>query len=296
MSAMEACRCPFASPPAPVGGDPALVVVGWLFLVVTGWIAVQSLRLTVVVAFQGLAGGIVWRIVRRGPIPIVEQAGVGLAIGTTMSMVSGLAVTTLAGAAGGGSCRWSPAGLWRFGIRVRTRGALLLPTERLPRPGRDPRGGARVTRPQHPELPARVDGMWSRYHPDMLFFESLATSLSQLGPLDSIFTPDSMVRYHWLVYAWSGQVTVAADAAPFVVLTRVLPFVAVVGCSLIGIAWARRLSQVVWVPALAVRAARDGRLRRSHLRGDLQLRLPIAVAHDTVAGGAGVHRHPTAAC
>ena len=94
--------------------------------------------------------------------------------------------------------------------------------------------------------------MWGRYHPDMLFFESLSTALSRLGPLDSIYTPDGVVRYHWLVYAWSGQVTSAADAAPFVVLTRVLPFVAVVGCALIAIAWARRMSYVVWVPALAV--------------------------------------------
>ena len=35
-------------------------------------------------------------------------------------------------------------------------------------------------------------------------------------------------------------------------LTRVLPFVAVIGSTLIGITWARRMSSAVWVPSLAV--------------------------------------------
>lgn len=231
----------------------ALVAVGWLFLVATGVDAVQSLRLTGVIALQGLSGAIAWRAVRRGPISIVEQAGVGLALGTTMSMVAGLAVTTL----GWGSWGWFVpvlvAGVWRFGIRPRQAG------ERAPLDRATVLGllvtfvvGLGSLVPNLLSYPLAWTGTWSRYHPDMLFFESLATSLSRLGPLDSIFTPDGMVRYHWLVYAWSGQVTEAAAAAPFVVLTRVLPFVAVVGCSLIAIAWTRRLSGVVWVPALAV--------------------------------------------
>ena len=95
------------------------------------------------------------------------------------------------------------------------------------------------------------EGTWSQYHSDMPFFEALATSLSRFGPTDSIFLPGAEVRYHWLSYAWAGQVTEAAGAEPFVVLTRVLPFVAILACSLIVIAWARRVSSVSWVPTLA---------------------------------------------
>lgn len=231
----------------------ALVLVGWVFLVATGVDLVQSLRLTAVVALQGAAGGIVWRAVRRGPVSIVEQAGIGLALGTAMSMVTGLAVTTL----GWGSWGWLVPvlvlGVW-WAVRQRGQARAWAPLDRASASGLVVTFvvGLGSLVPNLLSYPLAWTGTWGRYHPDMLFFESLATSMSRLGPFDSIFTPDGMVRYHWLVYAWSGQVTQAADAAPFVVLTRVLPFVAVVGCSLIAIAWARRLSQVVWVPALAV--------------------------------------------
>ena len=231
----------------------ALVVVGWLFLVASGVDAAQSLRLVVVVALQGFAGGIVWRFLRSGPVSVVEQAGAGLAVGTAMSMVAGLVVTTL----GWGTWGWlipvvASAAWWVVSRRRRSR-------ESAPIDGASLAGlavtlvvGLGSLVPNLLSYPLSWTGTWSRYHPDMLFFESLSTSLSRLGPLDSIYTPDGMVRYHWLVYAWSGQVTAAADAGPFVVLTRVLPFVAVVGSSLLAIAWARRLSTVVWVPSLAV--------------------------------------------
>ena len=47
-------------------------------------------------------------------------------------------------------------------------------------------------------------------HPDMPFFQALSTSLARLGPLDSAFMSGAQVRYHWLTYAWVGQVTEAA--------------------------------------------------------------------------------------
>jgi hypothetical protein len=232
---------------------PALVVVGWLFLLASGVDAAQSLRLVVVVALQGLAGGIVWQALRSGPVSVVEQAGAGLAVGTVMSMVAGVTVTTLG---------W---GTWGWLVPVVPSLAWWIVTRRRRVGNMDSIDGASLVGlavtfviglgslvPNLLSYPLSWTGTWSRYHPDMLFFESLSTSLSRLGPLDSIYTPDGMVRYHWLVYAWSGQVTAAADAGPFVVLTRVLPFVAVVGSSFLAIAWARRLSTIVWVPSLAV--------------------------------------------
>ena len=231
-----------------------LTLVGWLFLVATGVPAAESVRLTVVVALQGVAGAIAWRAVRRRPVTDTEPVGMGLAIGTALSMVAGLAVTTL----GWGDWGWLVPVVLLIGW-----GVVLLWR----------RGGAPWAAPDRASLaavavaivvglaslvpnllsyPLAWSGAWDRYHPDMLFFESLSTSLARLGPLDSIFTPDGMVRYHWLVYAWCGQVSAAADATPFVTLTRVLPFVSVIGTAFIAIAWARRLSRVAWVPTLAV--------------------------------------------
>jgi len=86
----------------------------------------------------------------------------------------------------------------------------------------------------------------------MPFFEALSTSLARFGPFDSIFLPGAEVRYHWLVYAWSGQVSEAVGAEGFVMLTRGLQLVAVLASSLLVIAWARRLTHRLLTPTLAV--------------------------------------------
>ena len=95
-------------------------------------------------------------------------------------------------------------------------------------------------------------GEWSGYHTDIAFFEALATSLARLGPFESIFIPGGEIRYHWLAYAWAGQVSEAAGAEPFVVMTRVLPLAVAAAGVLLAAAWARRLSTVGWVPTAAV--------------------------------------------
>ncbi len=100
--------------------------------------------------------------------------------------------------------------------------------------------------------PLNWEGSWSRFHGDMAFFEALGRSIPTLGVFDSIFTPGQAIHYHWLTYAWAGQLTTSLDAQPFLVLTRVLPVVTLfAGVTLIA-AWTRRLSNVSWVPSLAV--------------------------------------------
>ena len=59
------------------------------------------------------------------------------------------------------------------------------------------------------------------------------------------------LRYHWFTYAWSGELAQIAHAEPFLVLTRVLPVVSLVGVSLLAISWAARLTHVRWVPLLS---------------------------------------------
>jgi hypothetical protein len=100
--------------------------------------------------------------------------------------------------------------------------------------------------------PLNWEGSWSGFHGDMAFFEALGRSIPTLGIFDSIFTPGQEIHYHWLAYAWTGQLTTSFDAQPFLVLTRVLPVITLfAGVTLIA-AWTRRLSGVSWAPSLAV--------------------------------------------
>jgi len=232
----------------------AVTLVGWLFLVVTGVPIGEAFLLGLVVTTQSVAGGYLWSLVRRGLSGAVEAVGMGLALGTVLATLSGLLVQVLTG--------------WSFGWALPALVATLLWIGRRDwrvRPsaatwdtatawGLAATGviGLASLGPNLRSYPLAWTGTWSGYHADFLYFESLATSLARLGPLDSIYTPDALIRYHWLVYAWTGQIADALDAGPFVVLTRVLPFVAVVGSCLIAVAWARRMSTAVWAPALAV--------------------------------------------
>ena len=236
-----------------------VLLLGVGFLLFTGVSTLDTLRSAIVVGIQAFAGVFLWRTLRRSA-GVVETTGMGLALGTSMAVVSGLLVQLLLGQ------RWGwllPAAIamtvYVTGV-VRRRGSpVRAAIQRTPLDRATFLGlvaaaivGLGTVLPNVWNYPLTWTGMWGRYHPDMLFFESLSTSLAKLGPLDSIFSPDAAVRYHWLVYAWAGQVAQAADTGPFVVLTRVLPFVAVSGAVLVGIAWARRLSTVLWVPTLAV--------------------------------------------
>jgi len=100
--------------------------------------------------------------------------------------------------------------------------------------------------------PLNWEGSWSGFHGDMAFFEALGRSIPTFGVFDSVFTPGQVIHYHWLTYAWTGQLTTSFNVEPFLVLTRVLPVVTLVaGVTLIA-AWTRRLSRVRWAPSLAV--------------------------------------------
>jgi len=99
--------------------------------------------------------------------------------------------------------------------------------------------------------PLKWTGSWTGYHPDMAFFEALANSLARFGAFESPFTPGATVRYHWLSYAWTGQLSVISDAGPFVGITRVLPIVALLASAAIVVSWTQRLSGHRWTPFLA---------------------------------------------
>jgi hypothetical protein len=230
------------------------LALGAAVLAVTGVAAAEAVRLAFVIGLQALAGTVLWRYVdpRAGA---VMSLGMGLALGFAMSTLTGLAVAVVG---------W---GTWGWAIPAVIAGVLWTARRRRVQSGTSARES--LDRPVVVALvgggllalgtlgytlrnyPLSWVGEWSGYHPDTAFFEALATSLARLGPLDSIFIPGGEIRYHWFAYAWAGQVSEAAGAAPFVVMTRVLPLVVAVAGILLTAAWARRLSAVGWVPTVA---------------------------------------------
>ncbi|MBI1352136.1 MAG: hypothetical protein GC156_13600 [Actinomycetales bacterium] len=233
-----------------------LAIVGWLFLTVTGVSPLTALLLVLIVGIQSWAGAVLWRVARLGHSDPLELVGMGMAVGTVAALLSGVVVKVVTGT----NLGWVlPALAAAIVMIVRIRRGSDGVSERVPMTWAAISGAAAALVlslaslvPNLLSYPVTWTGTWGRYHPDMLFFESLSTSMAQIGPLDSIYTPDALIRYHWLVYAWAGQVSGAAGADHFVVLVRVLPFVAVVGAGLIAVSWVGRLTRAVWAPALAV--------------------------------------------
>lgn len=230
-----------------------VLLAGIGFLILTGVAPLTVVTVTLVVFLQGLSGAVLWQWIRRRSTDFVELIGVGLALGTAASAVAGVLSTMVIGTPLG----WLVVPLTALVVWLGSRSSS---RQHSSTAGIVPLAsaiigvtlGALSLVPNVVNYPLRWAGQFSGYHGDMLFFESLGTSLARFGPLESIFSPDVLIRYHWLTYAWAGQVTSASGAESFVALVRVLPFVSVIGSVLIAVAWARRLSNVRWVPILAV--------------------------------------------
>jgi hypothetical protein len=239
-----------------------LVVAALLWpLLLAGHVdSAEATRLTVVVAIQVFGGALLWRLVRgsHGPF-LVEQIGMGLALGSLLALLSQqfLRVTPLADQAW-----WLPAAATLLltvvlGALPRTRRRLRM-AEDAPL-GIDEIGGVGlglaaaflfiwVFWRTHP---LQWHGWW-QYWVDIPYHEALATSVTTWGPGDNILAVGSDVRYHWFAHAWAGTTTNAAGAGPFVVITRVLPLLALLATVCLAWTWARRLSDRRSVPFLAV--------------------------------------------
>ncbi len=209
------------------------------------------LVLLLALVVQSFSGFVLWRWLRPQS-GWVELAGMSVVIGTLLAVFSGIVLQPLF------AWGWALPGfvaliVWALRLR-RFKGAEV---EKVDRPlvialvigfalavssfGLSVRS-----------YPLNWEGSWSGFHGDMAFFEALGRSIPTLGVFDSMFTPGQAIHYHWLTYAWTGQLTTSLDAQPFLVLTRVLPVVTLfAGVTLIA-AWTRRLSSVSWAPSLAV--------------------------------------------
>ena len=231
----------------PVASLISLVVILWL----TGVPVVTSSLLALLVAWQSLGGILVWRSI-RGTASLLELLGMGIAIGTALAAIAGLTTAT--------------AGLGPWGSLLPTAAVLVAAFLRRAntRVGSTPvdqwtlwallatvAAGLGVFLYALRSYPLSWTGSWTGYHPDMAFFEALANSLARFGVLESPFMSGATVRYHWLSYAWTGQLSVMSEAEPFVGVTRVLPLVALLASAAIVVAWTQRLSENRWTPFLA---------------------------------------------
>ncbi|MDO8307670.1 MAG: hypothetical protein Q7V58_04845 [Actinomycetota bacterium] len=217
----------------------------------------MTLALAVLIVLAQAATGAFWWRLARGPsVRVLEAVGMGLAIGSAAATLSGVLLVGIA-PAGWGWAAPAVVTLIAGPVILRQRSGLLRTWRPTPwRPALVAlviSGGLGLASiaVNLRNYPLESAGTITTYHPDMTFFEALSTSLARLGPSDSILMAGAELRYHWFSYAWAGQVAQAAGTEPFVVLTRILPIVALAGSVLIAVAWTQRLAKGFWAPSVA---------------------------------------------
>jgi hypothetical protein len=247
-----------------------LVLLCGVLLVTGGVGPAQSGRIMLVVVVQALSGAALWRLARgASPSHTSELVGMGLALGTLTALLSAqlLIFTPLARIAWLLPTLAVVAVLAAPRARRRLRSGSVVPVN-LDELGAVALGlgtGLVFVWSFWRQHPLRWDGWW-RYYVDIPYHEALATSLATWGPGDNILAVGESVRYHWFVHAWAGMTTQASDAGSFVVVTRVLPLVALVGTICLIWAWSQRLSKLRSVPFLSVLVATLGMDVGSQLR------------------------------
>lgn len=227
-----------------------LAVVGWVFgvlaLVGLGVDFRDSIALSTVVLIQGVTGGYLWYLIRGQRVTgVLELVGLGLILGTILFMLTGVILRPLINTAWVSLLPSLALTLVFLYRALRVRQNILVST---PSHWQDVWPavagvalGIGVLTLNLQRYPLNWTGTWDQYHPDMIFFEALSNSASRYGGSDSIFMAGADIRYHWFSYAWVGQMTELVGAQPFVVLTRLLPLVALVALIAVALAWARSL-------------------------------------------------------
>ena len=212
----------------------------------------QGMTAGAVIALLVYSGGWLWVQCVRRSVSALEYVGMGGAIATVASIILGCVALPLGTAAVCWAWLVLPAGMVGWTL-MRRRG---LPSVQV-----DERRvtvgvgvgvvlGAAALLLNLARYP--LDGPWSRYHPDVVFFEALGQMMTRFGPTHSILMTGDQIRYHWLAYLWSGQLTVGLHLDPFVAQTRVLPTLVLVCMAALAASWAARLTRSWWAPGLAV--------------------------------------------
>lgn len=230
-----------------------IALLSLIVLIATGVPVLTGLLLIAAVALQAISGWVLWQYLLPTSGP-VETLGGSLAIGTAAAALAGAFIPL-------------PRG---WGWVVPSALAIALVIWRRIQGWKPPEQWPPISRPEWMAIvvggvlalgslawnvaryPLVWSGGWGGFHPDMVFFEALARSVARFGPWDSIFLPGAEIRYHWLTYAWAGQLTEATAAEPFTVLTRIVPLVSLISGVLLVAGWSGRLVRPMFVPTLAV--------------------------------------------
>ena len=211
------------------------------------------LAIAIVIA-QGTAGAIWWWALRsRGSVSWAEVAGMGLALGTVASLITGVVLRPVMGPWG-----WSvPVAITAVVVALRVswlkaqiRRAKLPPSHAVAIVVGSIAGLVIIIGNW---IRVPLDAVSDRSYADIYFLEALSRSIARWGPGQSIFMDGGQLPYHWFTYGWVGQLATSAGTDSFFVLTRVLPIVAAIGMVLLAIAWTQLLGtkQPRWVPSLA---------------------------------------------
>ena len=232
-----------------IGGARALRIVlisgvtAWALLALTfaglGSSPRDAALVSIGIVIQWATGTILWSAVRCGLAPLIEALGVGLVLGTVLAVLAGVVGNAVAEWAWwwllpsiGAAIVW-----WRQCVSGHRRSANDQQSAGFWWPvAAGLVVGLALLWLNLRRYPLSWQGVWDGYHPDMVFFEALSYSVAGFGPSESIFMVGGDIRYHWLTYAWSGQLSSAFDAESFMVLTRVLPVVALLGLVLLAVA------------------------------------------------------------
>jgi hypothetical protein len=239
-----------------------LLVLCGSVLAASGVDVLQVARILIVLVVQVATGAVLWRLARgASPSHTAELVGMGLALGTLTALLSAqvLLSSPLAGVAWLLPTVAVAAALAMPSVRGRFRSGSTTPVS-LDEIGTVALGigtGLMFVWSFWRQQPLHWHGWW-RYYVDIPVHEARATSLATWGPKDNILVAGEPTRYHWFTYAWAGMTTNASDAGSFVVVTRIMPLVALVGTICLVWAWSRRLSKLRSVPLLAVLVATLG--------------------------------------
>ena len=226
-------------------------------LIFSGVSTRDSLILGLATIGQIIPGALLWILIsKQRDVNFSEILGMGLALGSLLSLLSSqlFRVTEV------GNISWAiplivsvPTLIWKIFIN------------------REPLASRRFSSNIRNELkgyiPAILFGIvqlsiwfrwhpfkwtgWWKYHSDVPYFESLSNSLALLGTTGNLMDPSLDSRYHWFAYAWVGSLTNSLDIESFVVLTRLLPIVAITMGATIAYSWASSMSTRRWTPGLA---------------------------------------------
>lgn len=88
-----------------------------------------------------------------------------------------------------------------------------------------------------------LNTIWSIWSHDQVFLEAMSTSVAKWGPVENIHTVGVEFKYHWFALAWSGMTSAAAGAQPFIVSTKFLPIISMLGAVMLVWASVRSLTK-----------------------------------------------------